>query len=191
MKRAILNDGRDPIRRRTYITWKNMLKRCNDPENDNYQYYGGKGIRVCARWLCFEAFVEDMGWRPDNKTLDRKFSNKNYTKNNCRWATKKQQANNTSNNRRLTYKGETKNLVHWAKKFKLPPTTITSRLKRGWTVSAALTKPTRMNAVQEHTYKGKTQSVEHWARELGVTSVRLRYRLGKGLTLAQAIKDLT
>jgi hypothetical protein len=168
-----------------------MLQRCTDPENDNYQYYGGKGIKVCARWFRFDAFVEDMGWRPENTTLDRRSSKKNYTKANCRWATKKQQANNTSNNNRLTYKGVTRNLVYWAKKFNLPPTTITSRLKRGWTVAAALTKPTRMNAVQEHTYKGKTQSVEHWARELGITSVRLRYRLGKGLTLAQAIKDLT
>jgi hypothetical protein len=190
MQKAILNDGRDPVRRRTYITWKNMLKRCNDPENDNYQYYGGKGIKVCARWLNFEAFVEDMGWRPENMTLDRRSSKKNYTKSNCRWATKKQQANNTSNNRRLTYKGKTRNLIYWARKFGLPESTIASRLRRGWMVSAALTTPTRSNAIRNYTYKGKTQSIEHWARELGVTSIRLRYRLGKGLTFAQAIKDL-
>lgn len=72
-----------------------MKARCRNPKSPNYRYYGGKGIRVCARWAnSFEAFIEDMGVRPAGMTLDRKDSAKDYEPSNCRWATPREQVLN-------------------------------------------------------------------------------------------------
>lgn len=77
-----------------YAIWNAMLYRCNSKKYREYHLYGGRGIRVCKRWLKFTNFYADMGDRPKGKTLDRINNNKNYSKQNCRWATPKQQANN-------------------------------------------------------------------------------------------------
>lgn len=80
---------------KTYNSWVAMRKRCLNKKASNYYLYGGRGISVCERWIeSFENFLEDMGERPISTTLDRKNVNGNYQKDNCRWATAKEQANN-------------------------------------------------------------------------------------------------
>lgn len=78
----------------TYAAWTNMLRRCTNPAYMNYRYYGGRGITVCARWRRFENFLADMGECPEGLTLDRMDSESNYEPSNCRWATRKEQAQN-------------------------------------------------------------------------------------------------
>jgi hypothetical protein len=78
----------------TYRSWAAMKRRCDNYAADNYKFYGERGITYDRRWDDFSVFLEDMGERPDGTTLDRIESNKGYYKDNCRWATKKQQMRN-------------------------------------------------------------------------------------------------
>lgn len=78
----------------TYESWCGMHNRCRSPKNKNYPEYGGRGIRVCVRWSQFEAFLADMGPKPEGTTLDRRNNDLGYFPENCRWATPLEQANN-------------------------------------------------------------------------------------------------
>jgi hypothetical protein len=77
----------------TYVSWVAMKQRCLNEKDPSYRRYGGRGIKVCRRWLKFENFLTDMGERPSGTSLDR-FPNNHgpYAKSNCRWATPRQQA---------------------------------------------------------------------------------------------------
>ena len=79
---------------REYTSWRGILQRCTNPNIKNYSNYGGRGIRVCKRWIKFGNFYQDMGKRPPGKSIDRKDNNKNYKKSNCRWATPTEQRRN-------------------------------------------------------------------------------------------------
>jgi len=84
---------------KTYRTWKNMLQRCGNPKNKSYNNYGGRGIKVCDRWLhSFENFLDDMGEAPERLTIERENNNGNYEPGNCVWTTRKEQNYNTRRN---------------------------------------------------------------------------------------------
>lgn len=120
---------------RLYREWKSMLRRCSEKYHKPELYYK-KGIRVCSEWEVFEVFAEwamSHGYR-DDLTLDRIDGNKGYSPENCRWATQKEQANNTSVNVNITINGETRTLKQWSEFYGLPYSTVKARLRNGWPV---------------------------------------------------------
>lgn len=115
-----------------YSIYYSMKNRCYSKNNKQYKNYGGRGIKVCDRWLeSFENFIKDMGDRPSNKhSIDRIDNNGNYCKENCRWTTKKEQANNNRRNLIITINGKTQNISQWCEELNLSRDSIYARLKR-------------------------------------------------------------
>lgn len=78
----------------TYKSWYEMRRRCSEPKNPSYQYYGGRGIKVDPHWSSYNNFLLDMGERPDGLSLERIDNEQGYYKANCKWATREEQAQN-------------------------------------------------------------------------------------------------
>lgn len=97
-----------------YRTWQRMFIRCNVVSFKDYKDYGGRGIKVCDRWQSYDAFLSDMGRRPDGHSLDRIDVNGNYEPGNCRWATDKQQARNRRTSLFFDFDGQKRNLAEIA-----------------------------------------------------------------------------
>ena len=110
-----------------------MKQRCYCPNYKNYSCWGGRGIKVCDKWLnSFENFLADMGEKPSSKhSLDRIDNNQDYTPENCRWATRKEQHRNKNNNFLITFNNKTLILADWAEKYQLSSTTIKRKIKKG------------------------------------------------------------
>ena len=139
MRNTTDSRGRTP----TFRSWSAMLQRCNDPTFGSYHKYGALGIKVCKRWHVFENFLADMGERPDDTTLDRIKSSKNYAPSNCRWATvKKQNSNRPGYNQYVTFKGKTLTRAAWARKLGIAHNALDYRLAN-WSVARALTEPAK------------------------------------------------
>jgi hypothetical protein len=123
-------------------SWENMIDRCTNPDNNQFHNYGGRGISVCDRWKqSFKNFLEDMGARPANTSIDRIDNSFDYCPENCRWADAKTQNRNRSNNHVVVINGEAKTLSQWAERYKVPQSMIGNRIYRGWPEHAAITLP--------------------------------------------------
>jgi len=127
---------------RTYNIWRLIKYRCESPASKDYVRYGGRGIKLCREWSeDFVNFLQDMGEAPVGMQIDRIDNDKGYQKDNCRWTTPVEQANNRRTCRPLTYKGETKPVKQWAKEFGIEWKTLAYRLRAGWPPEKALNTP--------------------------------------------------
>lgn len=128
--------------KRAYNAFKNMHRRCSDPRDKSYKYYGARGISVCETWQDFEVFVADMGLPPKGGTIDRINNDGNYEKGNCKWNSAKEQNNNRRDNFHITYNGKTLTMAQWADRLGMRYGTLQMRIwKYGWSVEEALTRP--------------------------------------------------
>lgn len=126
----------------TYNSWCGMKQRCTNPNNKFFSYYGGRGIAVCDRWLnSFENFLVDMGQKPKGLTIDRIDSDGDYEPSNCKWSTRKEQANNRRINRVYTIYGKELNLTQIAKTFGIHRNTLDQRLAKGMPIEKAVIPP--------------------------------------------------
>jgi len=126
-----------------YSTYKKMVDRCHNPNTQFYNYYGGRGIKVCDAWKAsFELFVKDMGTPPSIKhSIDRIDCNGDYEPKNCRWATYLEQSLNKTNTLKASFLGVVKPLREWADIVNIPYRTLKARLYYKWTDEDILTTP--------------------------------------------------
>lgn len=130
---------------RIYRIYGAMKSRCQNPHNKYYSYYGGRGISICQEWDKFENFNE---WAmangySDELTLDRVDFNKDYSPDNCRWVTRKQQMDNTRKTRLYEMNGEIHCLKDWGRIYNIPWATLWYRMNKGMSLSEALCTPIR------------------------------------------------
>lgn len=126
---------------RLHGIWQMMKQRCLNPNQRTFKWYGARGITVCPEWLDFTGFYE---WAVANRysdglTLDRIDPNGDYTPENCRWVSWKEQMNNKRSNRLISAFGKTLTVQEWSEATGIPRSTIVNRLKLGWTSEQAVT----------------------------------------------------
>lgn len=180
----------DTVNRKTTAEFRihhGMMNRCYLKSEKHYSSYGGRGIVVCDRWHDFKNFLEDMGRRPSrNHSLDRIDNNGNYEKDNCRWATRIEQANNTRRNRFLEFNGENLTIANWARKLNIPDNILSYRLSKGWSAEDTLTTlPEKAEKLVEH--NGETMNIASWAKKTGLSRYLIADRLSHGWTPEEAL----
>lgn len=154
----------------TYQTWKRMIARCYINSASHFNLYGGRGIRVCARWHSFTNFFSDMiGEWDTGLTLDRIDPDGNYQPANCRWATLRTQAQNRRCSLDIVFRGDTRKLAEVAEQFSsVDYPTVYQRVKTGWDTEKALhtppqkdckRKPFILNGIEYKTLRGCSRSL--------------------------------
>lgn len=167
-----------------------MLGRCLVETDRHYPNWGGRGITVCERWQGesgFANFLADMGERPPGRTLDRVDNDKGYCKENCRWATSKEQRRNSRQNTFVTWQGRTQCVADWAKELGMSSEVLLNRLQK-WPLERAMTEKLGEFRGTLYEYNGKKQTLRDWSKEVGIPYVALRARIKDyGWSLEQAL----
>ena len=126
-----------------YGVWQQMKQRCDKDYAPNRRWYKGQGISYDESWSDFDVFYRDMGDPPEGCSLDRIDPRGNYSKSNCRWATRREQAQNTRRNKMITHNGMTLCQSEWERVLGFSAGVIQKRMWRGWSVEKALTTKQR------------------------------------------------
>jgi len=164
-----------------YNAWCGAKARCYNPNDKAYLNYGGRGIKMCKRWRdSFDDFLEDMGKRPSQKhTIERINNDGDYSPENCRWATRKEQAVNKRNNCFVAFNGETNTISQWSRKFEVTYRVLQKRINQlGWPIEKALTEPIKEKRKSCWiTFQGKTMRLVDWAKLLNIKHGTLHNRI--------------
>jgi hypothetical protein len=143
---AVTTKFRHPLKSKIKNLYRNMVKRCTDPDDRRWKDYGGRGITVCDEWLrnrySFYDWCVANGIRKDLQ-IDRKDNDGPYSPDNCQFSTLLEQANNTRKNRYLGWDGQIMTVSQWARKLGIRSRAIQHRVDRGWTTDRIFTQPYR------------------------------------------------
>jgi hypothetical protein len=164
-----------------------MRDRCTNPRNHAFDNYGGRGIKVCDRWLhSFEAFIKDIGPRPSSRhSIDRRDNDGNYEPGNCHWATKKIQSRNKRITILLSVGGETRPLADLAEERGLKYDRVYQRKLRGESDEEALSN--RHGKHSYLTFEGVTRSLTEWSLVTGIGKTTIQMRLRSGWDVERAL----
>lgn len=143
---SAVNGRHRKSRTKIYRVWSQMMQRCSKVYAPNYRWYGGSGVTVDPRWHAFEAFYADMGEAPAGLTLERVDHKGPYSPENCIWASRKAQAQNTRRTRRVTYQGVTRCVTDWERQLGVRKDFLGKRLRRGLSVERAFEDQNKRNA---------------------------------------------
>lgn len=166
----------------TYTTWCSMVARCTRPSSDRYKFYGARGITVCERWLSsYDNFILDMGERPAGRTLERIDNSRGYEPGNCRWATAKEQQNNTRKNVLIDTPDGRMTIAQADGRFGLSAATLYARHAKGLPPGKVLAPITRKRNLCA-TINGKTKTLKQWAADTGVSYKTILRRFSAGLS---------
>ncbi len=137
---ARLDLQNNPVKHKLYTKWSNMIQRCGNKNDPKYYIYGGRGIKVNKKWAKFDNFYDDMhSTFKMGLTLDRINTNKDYSKNNCRWVTNRVQQNNRRDTDMIEFKGIKDSLTGWSRRLGMYQGTLWGRLyKWNWPIEKAL-----------------------------------------------------
>jgi len=162
----------------TYHSWAMMKQRCYNENSTVSDRYAGRGIKVCARWLdSFAAFFEDMGERPAGTSLDRIDNDGDYSPENCRWATPKQQSNNTRKTLRITIGDETLLARDVADTKGISYDKLYGRLNGcGWRMEEALEIEPHFDP-RAVAFNGEARTKAQWAKHLGISRQAMDQRI--------------
>jgi hypothetical protein len=167
-----------------YRAWLAMRRRCLDPRDQGAYLYAHR-VKICPEWVnSFDQFYEDMGPRPSPRhSLDRIDNDGNYEPGNVRWATPKEQSRNTSRTRFLAAHGQMKPLVEWADELGITPQSLQCRLKRGWPVEDAVSRPAEQhNPLRASLSSKRKRGAEHHLAKLTdakVHEIRAAHQAGE------------
>lgn len=171
---------------RIYGIYHGMLHRCYKPYCKIYKHYGARGITVCDEWRGEKGFENFRDWAfkngyADDLTIDRIDNDGNYSPDNCRWATYKTQRNNSSQNHYIKYNGKVHTLTEWAEIFQINPCTISFRLRKGWKIEDALTRPA-------HAKRESIPTMKHLQKDKYGYAIKINNKYyGRAKTLEEAI----
>lgn len=173
-----------------YQAWTNMKQRCLNRNGPRFKDWGGRGIRVCDRWLAFENFLADMGRRPSRlHSLDRIDPDGHYEPGNCRWATRREQQRNRRDNETLTAFGKTQSIDDWADEFGVHRALIRGRIKQGWVdAERILTAPSHARPSNVLVRGNGKPNIAALARQAGVPVATVHWRVKHGATLEEALR---
>lgn len=175
-----------------YYTWAAIKRRCYGTYSPDYPDYGGRGIVMCDEWKNdFTVFLRDMGPRPSSShSIDRRDNDKGYDKENCRWATQIEQANNKRNSIFYEINGERKTLGDWCRLYGLSYSSVFYRINvLGMSVEKALNHaPISSNDV--YTINGVSKALKNWCRCAGISFRKVAVRLYNGWTLEEALTPI-
>jgi hypothetical protein len=146
---------------RIYDIWVGINQRIKNKNNKRYRQYGGRGIVVCEEWDSENenGFINFYNWSMENGydeklTIDRRDVNGNYEPYNCRWSDRETQMNNTTKNNYIEINGEIKTVSQWAKEYNIPTSTLSLRIKSGWSKDRLLIPPSNKKTNKDEVCNG-------------------------------------
>lgn len=157
-----------------YNIWLAMKRRCYNSTDPSYKRYGERGIKISKEWFySFWDFYKDMGPRPSEEyTLERKNNNNGYCKENCKWATRKEQCRNRSSNAYVIYKGKQVTLAELSEITGIKPATLQFRYSTGKSIEEII-KPVG----KQYEFNGQSHTLSEWSKILNIKYDVLRDRI--------------